>query len=414
MAPDGWRSATLGALAQVNPEQLANRTDPDYLLEYLDIAAIEHPGAIGATRTLTFAEAPSRARRRVRAGDILVSTVRPYLRNFAQVREAPENLVASTGYAVVRPADGVDGRFLYQHVLSEDFVEFLKPRMTGSNYPAVKGDDVEAYTLSCPPLPEQRKIAAILSSVDDALEKSQAVIDQVQVVKRGLMQDLLTRGLPGRHTRFQQTEIGEIPEGWDVQPAATVCERIVVGIVIKPSQYYTPSGVPCLRSLNVQEDQISYREMNYISNASNEKLMKSQLRTGDVITVRTGYPGTSAVVPASLAGANCVDLIISTPGPRIRGAFLSRFVNSERGRAAVAQKKSGLAQQHFNVGALKAMLVPIPCLQEQDEICDALEAADERIKDGSGVLEGLVSLKSALMSVLLTGEIRVSPDAAAA
>ena len=63
---------------------------------------------------------------------------------------------------------------------------------------------------SCRPLPEQRKIAAILSSVDDAIEKTQAVIDQVQVVKRGLMQELLTRGLPGRHTRFKQTEIGEI------------------------------------------------------------------------------------------------------------------------------------------------------------------------------------------------------------
>ena len=63
-----------------------------------------------------------------------------------------------------------------------------------------------------PLLAEQRKIAAILSSVDDAIEKTQAVIDQVQVVKRGLMQELLTRGLPGRHTRFKQTEIGEIPE----------------------------------------------------------------------------------------------------------------------------------------------------------------------------------------------------------
>ena len=214
MTPDNWRPATLGALAQVNPEQLGQRTDSDYVLEYLDIAAIERPGVIGASRKLTFAEAPSRARRRTRSGDILVSTVRPYLRNFARVKEAPANLVASTGYAVVRPANGVDGRFLYQHILSDAFVEFLKPRMSGSNYPAVKGDDVEAFRFSLPPLPEQRKIAAILSSVDDAIEKTRAVIDQVQVVKRGLMQELLTRGLPGRHTRFKQTEIGEIPAEW--------------------------------------------------------------------------------------------------------------------------------------------------------------------------------------------------------
>ena len=213
----GWRSTTLGELAQVNPEQLGSRTDPSYVLEYLDIAAIEQPGVIGRSRTLKFSEAPSRARRRAREGDILVSTVRPYLRNFARIRESTNNLVASTGYAVVRPGDRVDGSFLYQHVMSDGFVEFLKPRMRGSNYPAVKGADVEEYTLSLPSLAEQRKIAATLSSVDDAIEKTQAVIDQVQVVKRGLMRDLLTRGVPGRHTRFKKTEVGEMPEEWELK-----------------------------------------------------------------------------------------------------------------------------------------------------------------------------------------------------
>ena len=113
----------------------------------------------------------------------------------------------------------MDGRFLYQHILSARFVEFLKPRMSGSNYPAVTEKDVEAYSLPLPPLGEQRKIAAVLSSVDDVIEKTQAVIDQVQVVKRGLMQELLTRGLPGRHTRIQanrdQEDTGRNkPDGW--------------------------------------------------------------------------------------------------------------------------------------------------------------------------------------------------------
>ena len=192
---DTWRASTLGSLAQVNPEQLGSRTDPDYLLEYLDISAIEQPGVIGDTRTLRFEDAPSRARRVVREGDILVSTVRPYLRNFARVRQALDNLVVSTGYAVVRPGDGVDGRFLYQQILSSGFVEYLKPRMSGSNYPAVTAHDVRAYPLSLPPLPEQRKTAAILSGMDDAIEKTREFIDQAQIVKRGLMSVLLTGAL---------------------------------------------------------------------------------------------------------------------------------------------------------------------------------------------------------------------------
>ena len=272
MTPDGWRLARLGKVARVNPEQLGNRTDPAYLLEYLDIAAIERAGAISASRTLTFAEAPSRARRRTRTGDILVSTVRPYLRNFARVGDAPNNLVASTGYAVVRPADGVDGGFLYQHVLSDPFVEFLKPLMSGSNYPAVKSNDVEAYMLSLPPLSEQRKIANILSSVDDAIEKTQAVMDQVQVVKRGLMQELLTRGLPGRHTRFKQTEIGEIPAEWKVVQLSDLTMKITDGVHKTP--HYLSRGVPFLSVNNLRHGCIDFADCKFVSEETHQELAK--------------------------------------------------------------------------------------------------------------------------------------------
>ena len=192
VAPDGWVSSELGSLSRVNPEQLGSKTDPDYLMEYLDIAAIEQPGFIGGGRTLRFAEAPSRARRVVRNGDILVSTVRPYLRNFAHVREAKGNLIASTGYAVVRPGEGVDGGYLYQKIMSPDFVEYLKTRMSGSNYPAVTAHDVGSYRLSFPSPSEQRKIAEILSSMDAEIEASIRSLRRLQIVKTGLTSLLLT------------------------------------------------------------------------------------------------------------------------------------------------------------------------------------------------------------------------------
>ena len=97
-----------------------------------------------------------------------------------------------------------------------------------------------------PPLPEQRKIAAILSSVDDAIEKTQAVIDQVQAVKRGLMQELLTRGLPGRHTRFKQTEIGEIPESWELLSLGQLIDDGPNNGLYRPQQEYG-EGTPIVR-----------------------------------------------------------------------------------------------------------------------------------------------------------------------
>ena len=395
---------------EVNPRRIVARGT---LAPFVDMAAL--PTEIREVR-------PRRVRpvggggSRFTNGDTLFARITPCTENgktgLVDCLPTGEVATGSTEFIVLCPRHELTlPRFVYYMAKSPIFRSFAVSRMRGTSgrqrVPASVFDD---FKVGVPPLPEQRKIAAILSSVDDAIEKTQAVIDQVQVVKRGLMQELLTRGLPGRHTRFKQTEIGEIPEEWDLRPAATVCERIVVGIVIKPAQYYTASGVPCLRSLNVTADQINYRSMKYISHESNHQLRKSQLSVGDVVTVRTGYPGTSAVIPAQLDGANCVDLIITTPGPSLRGTFLSRFINSDRGRAAVAERRVGLAQQHFNVGAMKAMLTPIPSLEEQDDICNVVQSSDQNLQAETALLRGLFSLKAALMSVLLSGELRVTPD----
>ena len=395
---------------EVNPRRIVARGT---LAPFVDMAAL--PTEIREVR-------PRRVRpvggggSRFTNGDTLFARITPCTENgktgLVDCLPTGEVATGSTEFIVLCPRHELTlPRFVYYMAKSPIFRSFAVSRMRGTSgrqrVPASVFDD---FKVGVPPLPEQRKIAAILSSVDDAIEKTQAVIDQVQVVKRGLMQELLTRGLPGRHTRFKQTEIGEIPEEWDLRPAATVCERIVVGIVIKPAQYYTASGVPCLRSLNVTADQINYRSMKYISHESNHQLRKSQLSVGDVVTVRTGYPGTSAVIPAQLDGANCVDLIITTPGPSLRGTFLSRFINSDRGRAAVAERRVGLAQQHFNVGAMKAMLTPIPSLEEQDDICNVVQSSDQNLQAETALLHGLFSLKAALMSVLLSGELRVTPD----
>ena len=412
MTLDGWRSVRLAGLARVNPEQLGNRTDPDYLLEYLDIAAVERPGVIGASRTLTFAEAPSRARRRARTGDILVSTVRPYLRNFAHVREAPSNLVASTGFAVIRPTDEVDGRFLYQHVLSDAFVEFLKLRMSGSNYPAVKSDDVGAYTLFLPPLAEQRKIAAILSSVDDAIEKTQAVIDQVQVVKRGLMQELFTRGLPGRHTRFKQTEIGRIPEEWQLKQLIEVAS-VQTGLA-KNKNNAGPVTVPYLRVANVQDGFLSLTEIKSVK-VNEDALSRYALMRGDVLFTEGGDAdklGRGAVWDGEVEP--CLHqnhIFVARPLGNIRPMFLSLYGGSSRGKAYfVSYSKQTTNLASMNSTQLKHLPVPVPRLEEQDQILEHVGAFDGRLKHEEGCRSALGDLKSALMSVLLTGELRVAPD----
>ena len=111
--------------------------------------------------------------------------------------------------------------------------------------------------LSTPPLGEQRKIAAILSSVDDVIEATQAVIDQLQVVKKAMMAELLTRGLPGRHTLFKQTEIGEVPEEWRlagglIRRVRPESDRPICYGILMPGTGH-PGGVPVVKGHEHQE-----------------------------------------------------------------------------------------------------------------------------------------------------------------
>ncbi len=396
MAPDGWCSADLDSLARVNPEQVGNRTDPEHLLEYLDIAAIEQPGVIGATRTLRFSEAPSRARRLARNGDILVSTVRPYLRNFARIREAPDNLVVSTGYAVIRPGSVVDGRFLYQHILSAGFIDFLKPRMSGSNYPAVTASDVEAYPLSLPPLPEQHKIAAILSSVDDAIEKTRAVIDQVQIVKRGLMQDLLTRGLPGRHTRFKQTEIGRVPTDWGIKSVGDVFE--VLDRMRKPlnkSQRETMKGP------------YPYCGANGVFDYVSEWLFDEPLI---LMAEDGGYFDEFKTRPiAYMMDGKCwvnnhAHVLRAREGFDIRWLFYSLVHMDVRPFINTGTRSKLNQRELINIP------VAAPPVPEQREIAAILSSVDDAMEESQTFMDRLRVVKSGLMSILLTGELRVTPD----
>ena len=288
--PKGWTQRMLAECAEVNAEQLGKDTDPNFQLEYLDIAAMKSPGVIGNSQTYRFDDAPSRARRLVESGDILVSTVRPYLRKFGRIQKAPDNLVVSTGYAVIRPSDDVDGDFLYQHILSDKFVEFLKRRMTGSNYPAVTAADVEVFPLQLPPLVQQRKIGAILRSVDDTTKKTQAVIEQVKVVKRGLMQRLLMRGFPRKDARFKNTIIGRVPSEWMISTLVEACEA--------PGQYganvsksdFRSGGIRYIRITDINDDGTLKDDAVGIDFKSAEKYL---LSTGDLLFARSGTVGKS-------------------------------------------------------------------------------------------------------------------------
>lgn len=270
------------------------------------------------------------------------------------------------------------------------------------------------------PVPEdkrtQAKIAEVLTAVDQSITQTEALIAKYQRIKTGLMQDLLTRGIdengnlrdPATH-EFKDSPLGSIPNEWDCVKSETLCRDICVGIVIKPSQYYQESGVPTLRSANIHESGINSDNFVFISEESNRMLSKSMVREGYVLSVRTGYPGTTAVVPPHLDGANCIDLVISKPGNEVLPYFLSMWINSPFGKDQVLRGQGGLAQQHFNVKEMRNLLVFKPSIEEQQRIIDAITAQNNLLETEQSHLEKLNLIKNGLMQDLLTGKVSVEP-----
>lgn len=287
----------------------------------------------------------------------------------------------------------------------------------GSGLKHLRKEFVRKIRIDVPSPNVQLKIVEILDDCDLAIKITESLIAKYQQIKAGLMHDLFTRGVttdgklrPPREQApelYHESPIGWIPKEWSLSRCADVCENICVGIVIRPAQYYAEAGVPTFRSANIRESGIDASDLVFIADHSNALLAKSQVRAGDVLTVRTGYPGTSAVVPPEFDGSNCVDILISRPSKNIDSHFLCSWINSPFGKDQVLKGQGGLAQQHFNVGEMRGLVVAIPSPTEQQRIVGKLQAISKRIHEEEALLEKKKKLKQGLMYDLLSGGVRV-------
>ncbi|MCU7849629.1 MAG: restriction endonuclease subunit S [Candidatus Thiodiazotropha sp. (ex Lucinoma kastoroae)] len=408
--PDSWIDSSIGDVV-LKAKQRDPRKMPNDKFLYVDVSSVSNQlfKITGATQTLG-SEAPSRARKGIQSNDVLFATVRPTLKRIAVVPDWLDGQIASTGYCVLRTnTEKVDPYYLYFYLITDGFNARMAGLERGANYPAVRDSDVKNTWLPLPPLPEQNKIAHILSTVQRAIEAQERIIQTTTELKKALMQKLFTEGL--RNESQKHTEIGLVPESWEVVRCEEVCEKTTVGIVVKPSKYYVPAGVSALRSQNVRVDRMQLEPMVYISKEANEgAVAKSQLRTGDVLIVRTGANlGMSCVLPPEFDGCNCIDLlIIRTVTGRLNGRFLSRFINSEAAKLQVGAGKIGLAQPHFNVGTVKRIFVPVPLLEEQGEIVSSLELIDKKHDLASSKRNVLQDLFRTLLHELMTAKTQVN------
>jgi type I restriction enzyme S subunit len=187
--------------------------------------------------------------------------------------------------------------FIYILLQSQFVVQAIEQSIFGTDPPNISGKQIESILIPIPPLPEQAKIAAILSSVDEAIASTQAVIDQTRKVKQGLLQQLLTRGIG--HTKFKESAIGRIPEEWDVKSCGQICTAVVDCPHTTP--IYSSSGYPVIRTMNVREGRLQNTGLCYVDQeAYLERVKRGVPKPGDIMVTREAPVGEACIVPEGI------------------------------------------------------------------------------------------------------------------
>ncbi|MDR0170881.1 restriction endonuclease subunit S [Bacillus paranthracis] len=319
-------------------------------------------------------------------------------------------LMASDGIRLAVNKQDYSTKYVMYAVNSSYFRKQAIDNSTGTTRLRIGLKTLKGLKLLKPSKEEQQKIATILSVVDKGIEKTEAVIEQTEKVKKGLIQQLLTKGIG--HTKLKKAEFGEIPEDWEVKKVEECCENVFVGIASSTTSSYVSSGVPLIRSQNIKENYLDLQELLFISQEFSEKNKSKKLRKNDVITVRTGvHLGYTCVVPEELEDAHTFTTLITRPKREIINSFyLSLYINSEFGKKIILGLKAGGAQPNLNASVLKKALIPIPSISEQKRIVEILDSINNKIVNEKIKLQNLRALQKGLMQSLLTGKVRVKAD----
>jgi len=188
-----WEVKKLGEIADIDPDNLSNSTDPEYSFHYISLEDVDC-GTLRNTTELLFKNAPSRARRKIRNEDILLSTVRPNLKSHLLLKKEISNWICSTGFSVVRCRNNMaQSGFVFNHLFSSVIDRQIETLTIGSNYPAINSKDVKSLLIPLPPtIEEQQAIGQILSDMDTEIESLKQKRNKYKAIKQGMMQELLT------------------------------------------------------------------------------------------------------------------------------------------------------------------------------------------------------------------------------
>ncbi len=268
----------------------------------------------------------------------------------------------------------------------------------------------KARRLTIIPLPgpsERYKIIAILSAVDETIEKTNAIASRMEQVRTYLAQELFSKGI--EHKEFKNTSIGWLPKIWGTIELKDLCSSIIDCPHSTPR--FTDKGVLVIRTPNVRRGTLSLSEPSFTSESEyNNRIEREIPQADDILFTREAPIGEACLVPPNLKCCLGQRMMLFRPNkPLIRSYFLLEALYSKNVQQQILFKSAGLTAKHLNVSDVKKILVPYPPVAEQDRIIGIISSLNEKLALATEKkhLQCLKELKRGLMQDLLTGKVRV-------
>jgi len=332
-------------------------------------------------------------------GDVLVAKITPCLENGkgAHARALHNGIgFGSTEFHVLRARQGVEPRFVFHVTQSQRFRQAAERQMVGSaGQQRVQRQFFDEFLIRDFSSEEQIGISQILDTLDTAICETEALIDKLKAVKQGLLHDLLSRGLdangqlrPSKSEApllYKESPLGWIPREWEVEPIINLTSNSVIGPFGSDlvAADYRDSGVPVIFVRDVKPDRLVWKSNVFVSASKAQALAAHEVRAGDVVATKMGFPPcVAAVYPESMpSGIVTADIVRLRPcTDRICPDWISMFINSSAVAKQVEQITAGVTRPKVTLRDVRNLLIGLPPIKEQERVLDRLTAMQSRIQ----------------------------------
>lgn len=443
--PDGWEQKTIGEVTlpieKVDPAQ-----KPKKEFTYLDIASIDNTiHKITEPKSYYGAEAPSRARQLVKSNDVLFSTVRTYLENIAQVPEAYDGQIASTGFSVLRSNGSVHPKYLFYYSLTQQFLEPLNELQRGTSYPAVRDNDVRVQVIPVAPLPEQERIVAKIEELFTQLEAGTNALERVRAGLRRYKASVLKAAVEGKLVN-QKSEIDyesaieslqralekrktkkpllaplndlfNLPEGWCWATTDQLADGSKYALKAGPfgsslkKEYYVPKGYKIYGQEQVISGDPHYGDY-YIDEYRYEQLKSNAVKSGDILISLVGTIGKVLILPENIEPGiiNPRLVKLSLDNDLIDSKYFKIYMETEIAKHYFSTVSHGETMQILNLGILRQLPIPLPPLEEQHRIVAEVERRLSVARGVESAVEGALvraaRLRQSVLKSAFEGKLR--------